>query len=143
MKDEMIGEWQTEVNQWGGVRRYRMVGKIKEYEMMVHTEGGEIPESQLEEYNRRNREAREKQIANDKGITMPVKICPFKSDLYRRCDGSKCAFYASGCALAHLRTGTPRQTKDLRCPISGSNCGNNCALYANGCALTKESEDER
>lgn len=25
------GEWQEEVNQWGGKRRYRMIGNVKEY----------------------------------------------------------------------------------------------------------------
>ena len=33
------GEWQEEVNQYGGVRRYRMIGNCKEYEMDVTVDG--------------------------------------------------------------------------------------------------------
>ena len=50
------GGWQEEVNEWGGVRRFRMIGGIKEYELMITVDGGiKIPESQLEDYNRRKK----------------------------------------------------------------------------------------
>ena len=38
-------EWQEEVNQYGGVQRYRMIGGVKEYEMLVKIDGIEIPQS--------------------------------------------------------------------------------------------------
>lgn len=49
------GEWQEEVNQYGGVRRYRMIGNCKEYEMDVTVDGITIPQSQLEDYHRRKK----------------------------------------------------------------------------------------
>lgn len=50
--------WQTDENG----RRFRKVGYTKEYEMMVFIGGVEIPESQVEEFNARNKAAREAAI---------------------------------------------------------------------------------
>ena len=56
-------EWQEEVNQYGGVQRYRMIGGVKEYEPTITINGLEIPQSQLEDYHRRQQEAEERRKA--------------------------------------------------------------------------------
>lgn len=65
-KTPIPGEWQEEVNQWGGVRRYRMVGNVKEFETIVTTSYGDIPQSQLEAYNQRKKAARKEVEKNRK-----------------------------------------------------------------------------
>ena len=50
----MENEWQIDPNTG---ERYRMVGRIKEYEMMIHTSGGIVPASELAEHNKRQKEA--------------------------------------------------------------------------------------
>jgi hypothetical protein len=44
------GEWQVDPKTG---ERFRMVGHIKEYEMMIHTSGGIVPASELAEHNKR------------------------------------------------------------------------------------------
>lgn len=43
--DAEPGEWQEETNRFGGVRRFRMIGGIKEYECSVRTTNGTKPQS--------------------------------------------------------------------------------------------------
>lgn len=47
------GEWQEEIDKFGGVKRFRMIGHIKEYEPTITINGLEIPQSQLADYHRR------------------------------------------------------------------------------------------
>ena len=54
------GEWQEEIDKFGGVKRFRMIGHIKEYEPTITINGLEIPQSQLEDYHRRQKEAEER-----------------------------------------------------------------------------------
>ena len=68
------GEWQEEVNQYGGVRRYRMIGNCKEYEMDVTVDGITIPQSQLEDYHRRKKEAEQARREAAKNAPPPMLV---------------------------------------------------------------------
>lgn len=131
------GEWQEEKNPWGGVRRYRMNGNIKEYEMLVNVAGGiQVPESELEAYNKYCAENKEKELVRSRreAVSNEMKICPFKrarNGLDYRCT-TDCAFYDDGCLFAG---GTAaKETKDEYCPIC-TKCYEQCAVYRGGCTL--------
>ena len=132
------GEWQTEVNAYGGVRRYRMIGNCKEYEMMVTVDGMQIPQSELSAYHERKRqqeEARKLQEAKEK--PRPLPDCPFSSGMDQRCKGEKCAIYMDGCTLARIGKGkATKDTQGAKCPFNGYTCNKSCALYVGGCTLT-------
>lgn len=134
------GEWQTEVDPHGGVRRFRMVGNIKEYEMEISVNGVLVPQSQLEEHNRRAREAKERQglPLNANARNQQKKRCPFASVGGRSLDDacrSDCAFYGrNGCELGTNESTGTQDACGKKCPLGG-NCGGNCALYENGCSL--------
>ena len=122
------GEWQEEVNQYGGVRRYRMIGNVKEYEMEVTVDGHTIPQSELEDYHRRKKEAEQARAEAEE----------------------KCALFLNGgCTLAQISDRPPaKATEGLQCPLSKykSKCRTDCALFnKTGCTLTAiktESEDK-
>ena len=54
------GEWQVDPKTG---ERFRMIGKIKDYELMVRIDGIEIPQSQLADYHKRKKEAEERRKA--------------------------------------------------------------------------------
>lgn len=125
-------EWQTDPKTG---RRYKRVGNCIEYEMEIHTNGAVVPASQLDEYNRRNREAAERQRKEAAAAMRqePHKSCPFKDGLSTSCK-SDCAFYRAedGCRLA-AHPGTPTEGK--KCPFNNKVCNGTCAMYKNGCTL--------
>ena len=90
-------EWQEEVNQYGGVRRYRMIGNCKEYEMDVTVDGITIPQSQLEDYHRRKKAAEEarKEAEKNTPAPPPQRNCPFKDGMNTTCTGA-CADRRTG-----------------------------------------------
>lgn len=117
-------------------KRYRELGNhMREYEMMIHTQGMEIPQSQLEEFNRHNREQREaalqrqrEEMANRKQLGS----CPFNTALDTSCKPG-CAFYTEdGCKLA-AHPGQPTEGK--KCPFNNRVCNGLCAMFKNGCTL--------
>lgn len=128
------GEWQEEVNQWGGVRRFRMVGNVKEYELEVNG----IPQSRLEEHNKREAERTKARNERDKQRAAQWRICPLKvGNMKTACDREGCAFFGDGCAIPLLIGKPPlRDTEGLRCPISQWKCSKDCAMYDGGCAIT-------
>ena len=130
------GEWQEEVNQWGGVRRYRMIGNVKEYEMMVTVDGIQIPQSELEDYHRRKKEAEAARRAAPP--PPPEKNCPFCfTGFPGKCKKEKCALYdGEACALAQLAATAARDTSGRKCPFNPYPCEAHCALYKTGCTLT-------
>ncbi|MBE7008422.1 MAG: hypothetical protein E7422_04655 [Ruminococcaceae bacterium] len=131
------GEWREERNQWGGVRRFRMVGNVKEYEMMVSVDGMQIPESELEDYHRHKKE-REAAAAELRKAAPPTRqlACPFGGGGHS-CAREKCAlFTGDGCTLAQITTGGTGSTAGKSCPFSPYPCRNDCGLYKNGCVLT-------
>ena len=137
------GEWQEEVNQYGGVQRYRMNGGIKEYEMMVRIDGIEIPQSQLTAYHERKKAAEQARKEAEKNAPPPPprKNCPFADGMNTDCTQEKCALFLNGgCTLAQISDRPPaKATEGLQCPLSKyrHKCRTDCALYnKTGCTLT-------
>lgn len=130
-----IPESEWLVDEYG--KRYRIVGNhMREYEMMIHTQGAEIPQSQLEEYHRRNREAEERRRQQEKEAAAhrkPTVFCPFRTGLSTACK-EDCTFYTEdGCRLAaHKAT---QDTQGRRCVFSNKECDSTCAMYNHGCTL--------
>ena len=142
------GEWQEEVNAYGGVKRFRMIGQIKEYEPTITINGLEIPQSQLEDYHRRQKEAEErrKAAALEELKNRPEpKSCPFSSGNNNTCWREKCSLFLKGkCAIAILadahgteQTDQTEQTQAAKCPFSIYGRCKGCALFNNGCALVR------
>ena len=144
-EDENPGEWEVDENG----KRFRRVGKAIEYEMMISVAGGiEIPESELEEYNRRQKEAEEKRkaAAMEELKNRPEpKSCPFSSGNYNTCKREGCPLFLKGkCAIAILadahgteQTDQAEQTQATKCPFSIYGRCKGCALFNNGCALVR------
>ena len=131
------GEWQEEKNKWGGVRRFRWIAPgAKEYETMVTVAGGiEIPQSELEDYHRRQAEQKQQLAATVKASPETGRICPFKAGRNQMKTDCKrdCPFYAdTACILAITSTQPTQDTQGRYCPIAGR-CMPSCAMYAGGC----------
>ncbi|MBE7002862.1 MAG: hypothetical protein E7425_01075 [Ruminococcaceae bacterium] len=132
------GEWQEERNQWGGVRRFRMNGKIKEYEPTIDIDGVEIPESELEDYHRRKHEQTAARIEQSRQAALSSKTyaCPFRGG-GNNCKGASCAIFTGDrCALAQIAATATGDTQGKACPFSPYKCRVDCELYKNGCVLT-------
>ena len=140
------GEWQTEVNQWGGTRRYRIVGGIKEYELEVHTaHNGTLRESEIQPHAEHEAAALKAKLEESRRRAAEEekqkRYCPFSSSLHNECSRDKCALFSTGCALSKGKTAA-RDTKGLRCPFKAAMCIEKCALYNNGCVLTAAESEE-
>ena len=137
------GEWETD--KYG--QRFRKVGNIIEYEETITVAGGlTIPISQLENYQKRQREAEEKlkkKAAEELAKQRQFKYCPFtfKAGNTSKCTQSKCAlFYQNKCSLAIIADNTHTEINTIntgRCPFSGYGFCVDCALYNNGCAFIR------
>lgn len=128
MKRDMTpGEWQ--IDPLSG-KRFRMVGGIKEYEMMVTTTYGVIPESQLEERMKHVRKASQRDEIKYTTQKEDKKLCPFRE--LRECKPE--------CAL-HNNNGSCNYGKNVGkigkfCPFSGQNCDERCQLHTDyGCKI--------
>ena len=142
------GEWQEEIDKFGGVKRFRMIGHIKEYEPTITINGLEIPQSQLENYHRRQKEAAERRKAEalEAAKNRPEpKSCPFSSGNNNTCWREKCSLFLKGkCAIAILadahgteQTDQTGQTQATKCLFSIYGRCKGCALFNNGCALVR------
>ena len=141
-------EWQEEIDKFGGVKRFRMIGHIKEYEPTITINGLEIPQSQLADFHRRQKEAEERRKAEQaealKNRPEP-KNCPFSSGNNNTCKREKCSLFLKGkCAIAILadahgteQTDQTEQTQATKCPFSIYGRCKGCALFNNGCALVR------
>ena len=144
-EDENPGEWQEEIDKFGGVKRFRMIGHIKEYEPTITINGLEIPQSQLEDYHRRQKEAAERRKAEalEAAKNRPEpKSCPFSSGNNNTCWREKCSLFLKGkCAIAILADAhgaeQTEQTQATKCPCSIYGRCKGCALYNNGCAIVR------
>lgn len=139
----MESEWQVDPKTG---ERYRMIGKIKEYEMMVHTSGGIVPASQLEDFHKRQKEAgeRRKAAAMEEFKNRPEpKSCPFVNGCNSLCKREKCKIFLDGkCSLAIIADATGAEieeapARDKKCPFSIYGHCENCALYSKGCAIVR------
>ena len=125
-------EWKTDEHG----KRYRELGRgMREYEMMIHTEAGEIPQSQLADFQRRSREAAEQRRRAELEAKKrePTGQCPFRTGLSTTCK-SDCSFFADpGCRLA--AHSAIQDTQGKQCVFTGRKCESTCAMYKNGCTL--------
>ena len=140
------GEWQEEVNAYGGVHRFRMVGGIKEYEPTITINGLEIPQSQLEDYHRRQKEAEErrKAAALEELKNRPEpKSCPFSDGCNNTCKREGCNIFLKGkCSIATIADASGVEIEEApaqnsKCPFSIYGRCQGCALYNKGCAIVR------
>jgi hypothetical protein len=143
-EEENPGEWQVDPKTG---ERFRMIGKIKEYELMVRIDGIEIPQSQLADYHKRKKEAEERRKAEamEAAKNRPEpKSCPFANGCNTLCKREGCKIFANGkCALATIADASgvaieEAPSKDNRkCPFSIYGHCKGCALYNKGCAIVR------
>lgn len=146
IRDPEPGEWQEEVNAYGGVRRFRMVGGIKEYEPTITIDGIEVPQSQLADFHRRRKEAEErrKAAAEEAWRNRPEpKSCPFIDGCTTTCRREACKIFFRGkCSIATLADSTgvtieETPAKGTKCPFSIYGKCDSCALFNGGCAIVR------
>lgn len=131
------GEWKVDENG----KRYRMVGKVKEYEMTILIDGHEIPQSQLSEFHKRRNEEREKErlkrIEEVKNRPEP-RDCPF--DKTSTCKREKCSIFVDDkCSIAIIADSTQIKLdeKKEKCPFTPYKCNEKCAIYNSGCGIVR------
>ena len=139
------GEWQ--VDQKTG-ERFRMIGHIKEYEPVTYISGIPVPESQIADFHKRQKEAEERRKAEalEAAKNRPEpKSCPFSDGCNNTCKREGCPLFLKGkCAIAILadahgteQTDQTEQTQTTKCPFSIYGRCQGCALFHNGCALVR------
>lgn len=143
-EDENPGEWQVDPKTG---ERFRMIGKIKEYELMVRIDGIEIPQSQLADYHKRKKEAEERRKAEamEAAKNRPEpKSCPFANGCNTLCKREGCKIFANGkCALATIADASGVEIEETpakdnrKCPFSIYGHCEGCALYNKGCAVVR------
>ena len=146
IRDPEPGEWQEEVNAYGGVHRFRMVGGIKEYEPTITINGLEIPQSQLADYHRRQKEAEERRKAAELEAwenRPEPKSCPLSDSCNNTCKREGCNIFLKGkCSIATIADASGVEieeapAKNSKCPFSIYGRCKGCALYNNGCAIVR------
>ena len=138
------GEWQVDPKTG---ERFRMIGKIKEYELMVRIDGIEIPQSQLSDYHKRKKAAEEerlKKALEEAQNRPPAKSCPFANGCNTSCKREGCKIFANGkCALATIADASGVEIEEApakdnrKCPFSIYGHCEGCALYNKGCAVVR------
>ena len=149
IKDKQLepGEWQEEVNAYGGVQRFRMIGGIKEYEPTIIIDGIEVPESQLADFHKRQKEAEERRKAAELEAwenRPEPKSCPFSNGCNNTCTREGCKIFLNGkCAIAAIADATGAEieaapaTDKRKCPFSVYGRCEGCALFSKGCAIVR------
>ena len=143
-EEEIPGEWQVDPKTG---ERFRMIGKIKEYELMVRIDGIEIPQSQLADYHKRKKEAEERRKAEAMEAAKhrpEPKSCPFANGCNTLCKREGCKIFANGkCALATIADASGVEIEEApakdnrKCPFSIYGHCEGCALYNKGCAVVR------
>ena len=142
-EDENPGEWQVDPKTG---ERYRMIGRIKEYELMVRVDGIEIPQSQLADYHKRKKEAEEKRkaAAMEELKNRPEpKSCPFSDGCNNTCKRDGCNIFLKGkCSIATIADASGVEIEEApaqnsKCPFSIYGRCQGCALYNKGCAIVR------
>lgn len=134
-------EWKTDVNG----RRFRVIEqggiKVREYEKLIQTSGGIVPESQLEEHNRRMKQQTEERLRAAASAEKTLKICPFSDPggEIRRCSGSRCAFYDETDCAAFRGASEEHTTFGKQCPLLYRQpCRRDCSFFCDGgCIVLK------
>ena len=147
IRDPEPGEWQEEVNAYGGVKRFRMIGQIKEYEPTITINGLEIPQSQLADYHRRQKEAEERRKAEalEAAKNRPEpRSCPFSNGCNNTCTREGCKIFLKGkCSIATIADASGAEieaapaTDKRKCPFSVYGRCEGCALFSKGCAIVR------
>ena len=149
IKDKKLepGEWQEEVNAYGGVQRFRMIGGIKEYEPTIIIDGIEIPQSQLADFHKRRKKAEERRKAEamEAAKNRPEpKSCPFSNGCNNTCLREGCKIFLKGkCSIATIADASGAEieaapaTDKRKCPFSVYGRCEGCALFSKGCALVR------
>lgn len=140
----MENEWQIDPKTG---ERYRMVGHIKEYEMMVHTSGGIVPQSELADFHKRQKEAEERRkaaAAEEWKNRPPARSCPFANGCNTLCKREQCKIFHNGkCSIATVGDAVGVEIEEApandkrKCPFSIYGKCEGCALYNHGCAVVK------
>ena len=143
-EEENPGEWQVDPKTG---ERFRMIGKVKEYELMVRIDGIEIPQSQLSDYHKRKKAAEEerlKKALEEAQNRPPAKSCPFANGCNTSCKREGCKIFANGkCALATIADASGVEIEEApvkdnrKCPFSIYGHCEGCALYNKGCAIVR------
>ena len=139
------GEWQTDPKTG---ERFRMIGHIKEYEPVTYISGIPVPESQIADFHKRQKEAEERRKAAELEAwenRPEPKSCPFSDGCNNTCKREGCPLFLKGkCAIAILadahgteQTDQTEQTQAAKCPFSIYGRCQGCALFHNGCALVR------
>lgn len=139
------GEWQTDPKTG---ERFRMIGHIKEYEPVTYISGIPVPESQIADFHKRQKEAEERRKAAELEAwenRPEPKSCPFSDGCNNTCKRDGCPLFLKGkCAIAILadahgteQTDQTEQTQAAKCPFSIYGRCKGCALFNNGCALVR------
>lgn len=115
------GEWQTETTPYGGVRRYRMIGSMKEYEPEING----IPQSVFFARQKRQAEQRAAELEREKKEAAERaarrRNCPFRDGMQTDCTREACALFLNGCTLARLADQPPaKATEGLQCPLANT-----------------------
>ena len=142
--EENPGEWQVDPKTG---ERFRMIGKIKEYELMVRIDGIEIPQSQLADYHKRKKEAEERRKAEamEAAKNRPEpKSCPFANGCNTTCKREGCKIFSNGkCALTTIADASGVEIEEApakdnrKCPFSIYGHCEGCALHNKGCAVVR------
>ena len=140
-------EWQEEIDKFGGVKRFRMIGHIKEYEPTITINGREIPQSQLADFHKRRKEAEERRKAEalEAAKNRPEpRSCPFITNgCSTACKREGCNIFLKGkCSIATIADASGVEieeapAKNSKCPFSIYGRCQGCALYNKGCAIVR------
>ena len=137
------GEWQTDPKTG---ERFRMIGHIKEYEPVTYISGIPVPESQIADFHKRQKEAEERRRAaaeEEWKNRPPARSCPFANGCNNTCTREKCKiFYDGKCSIATVADAVGVEieeapARDKKCPFSIYGKCEGCALYHHGCAITR------
>ena len=138
------GEWKVDPKTG---QRYRDIGHIREYEPTITINGLEIPQSQLADYHRRQKEAEERRKAEalEAAKNRPEpKSCPFITNgCSTACKRENCNIFLKGkCSIATIADASGVEieeapAKGSKCPFSIYGRCQGCALYNKGCAIVR------
>lgn len=126
-------------------RRFRRIGNCIEYEPIISTSFGNIPESQLEEAQKRHKEQQQKRLQElqRQAQKKSVKQCPFKVTSYNVTCEVSCAWWNGSACLLTCSEGFKTEN-NRHCPISNRTCQNNCALmHDDKCILLSRMRGEK
>ncbi len=136
-----MDEWKVDKH---GQRYRETAPGHREYEMLIQTTSGLVPESQLAEHNKRVREAEARRKAAEMEAlkNQPVtKYCVFSSGMNNACRREKCnLFYKGKCSIAAIADASGMEIEGKpngKCPFSVYGRCESCAMFNHGCAIVR------